>query len=99
MGAEIFMVRTKAKTAEAAFDAAVTAARARSGRGGYSGTVAEKRSFVVIALPKTEPAVTAVDYANRLLDEGDPRVDDKWGPAGIIADGPERWLIFGWASS
>jgi len=41
--------------------------------------------------------------ADRLLDEADPRVDDKWGPAGAIAVGSggkvEGWLFFGWASS
>ena len=43
-------------------------------------------------------------YANLLIDEGDERVDDKWGPAGCIelprvGDGEKTFLFFGWASS
>jgi hypothetical protein len=54
-----------------------------SGHGGYSGTLVEKGSFVIIThtpLPQRE----AEALAQRLIDEGDQRIDDKWGPAGAI---------------
>jgi hypothetical protein len=44
--------------------------------------------------------------ASKLIEEGDERVDDKWGPAGCIEIGPvegsrgkKRYLFFGLASS
>jgi hypothetical protein len=45
------------------------------------------------------------EYARYLINEGDDRVDDKWGPAGCIcvkeptATEPGEWIFFGWASS
>jgi hypothetical protein len=44
----------------------------------------------------------AYDFANKLLDDCDPRVDDKWGPAGCVAfknKDDTMYLFFGWASS
>lgn len=44
-------------------------------------------------------------YSDYLIDKGDRRIDDKWGPAGCIClkkpEGttPGEWLFFGWASS
>ena len=63
---------------------------------GYTGTVAEKRSFVLIPLPK---GADAFKYANELIDKEDSRIDDKWGPAGAIDLGGNKFLFFGWASS
>jgi hypothetical protein len=63
---------------------------------GYSGTIAEKNNFVMIDLPKGEDAYK---YAEKLIDDGDRRIDDKWGPAGCIKLSAGKFLFFGWASS
>jgi len=47
------------------------------------------------------------DVAEDLIEVGDDRIDDKWGPAGCIdlqpkltgKRKPKAWLFFGWASS
>lgn len=94
MGAHQFMVRARGKTPKEAFYEAVDQASYEHGHGGYTGTIAEKREFVVIPVPLGEPAAR---FANRLLD--DPRVNDKWGPAGCVHLGDDEYLFFGWASS
>ena len=63
---------------------------------GYTGTIYEKRSFVLIDLPKGKDPMK---YAQELISKEDPRVDDKWGPAGAIDLGGNKFLFFGWASS
>lgn len=95
MGAESFVTLSSGKTAKEAFQAAREQAVFESGRGGYTGTIAEKSAFVMISLPQGR---AAVDYANELLDKDDPRIVDKWGPAGCIEMGNSVWLFFGWAS-
>lgn len=96
MGGETFMCRYKGKTAREAFSAAVQEARYEHGQGGYTGTIAEKDSFVMIEAPAE---ADAAKYASALLNDGDRRIDNKWGPAGCITLGDEWWLFFGWASS
>lgn len=101
MGADVFMTRAEGKTAKDAFNNAVEHAQYESGHGGYTGTIAEKRDFTMITVPSgSKPA----EYADKLIGEGDRRVDDKWGPAGCIDLGPtprglREFLFFGWASS
>jgi hypothetical protein len=106
MGAEQFTTLAEGADPAAAFAEAVRRAEFEHGHGGYTGTIAEKGSFTVIdAAPRTRE--DALDLARRLLAGADPRVDDKWGPAGAVplaadsstAAGPEGWLFFGWASS
>lgn len=106
MGANTFMTMGAGKTAAEAFRAAVEQAQYENGHGGYTGTIAEKRSFTVIQLRSLQglgtpelAAKAAREYASKLLDEGDGRIDDKWGPAGCIRVDAEKWLFFGWASS
>jgi hypothetical protein len=44
----------------------------------------------------------AEDFAEKLLEDCDSRVDDKWGPAGCVAfkkQDKTMYLFFGWASS
>jgi hypothetical protein len=102
MGATTFFTTAPGETAEAAFRAARDRALYERGHGGYTGSVAEKHEFVMIQhrpLPEREAAT----LADRLIEEGDRRIDDKWGPAGCVplegADGAvRRWLFFGWAS-
>jgi hypothetical protein len=108
MGADSFFVRAEGKTAAEAFRAAVDEAQYQHGHGRYTGTIAEKHSFVMVPVP----AGTEVrDYINVLWDaEGKKDVPasvraasyillDKWGPAACFADGPGRWIFAGLASS
>jgi hypothetical protein len=96
MGAQDFFVRQKGKTAEAAFSDAVDQAKHEHGHGGYTGTIAEKFSFVMIGMPPGEDPIV---YADKLLNGDDNRVCDKWGPAGCIKIADGEWLFFGMASS
>jgi hypothetical protein len=77
MGGTAFTTRAKGKSAREAFDAAVSHAQFMHGHGGYSGTIAEKSSFVVIGLPMGQDPKAFVEH---LLEDDDPRVADKWGP-------------------
>lgn len=100
MGAEVFFHATEGKTVDEAFRKAVDEACYDYGHAGYTGTIAEKDSYVVIKCPKDRKPQ---EYADSLINDGDPRIDDKWGPAGAIKlepmDGSNMWLFFGWASS
>jgi hypothetical protein len=98
MGGCTFMTEAKGETAQAAFNDAVKDACFENGHGGYTGTIAEKQSFVIIPMPTGHTGGYA-DYANQLIEDGDPRIDDKWGPAGCIDMGLGHYLFFGWASS
>jgi len=104
MGADTFFSRASGKSAQEAFRSAVEDAQYESGHGGYSGTIAEKGDFVMITLPEGRKAF---EFADELIDAGDDRIDDKWGPAGCIALGAPKgakddtvgeYLFFGWAS-
>jgi hypothetical protein len=55
---------------------------------GYSGTIAEKHDFVMIPLP---PRKNPYQYIDELIDNDDPRISDKWGPAGCIEVPRNRW--------
>lgn len=96
MGAEVFFTSATGKTAKEAFNSAVEQAQYDYGHAGYTGSIAEKTSFVIIPLPEGKNAGEYVDY---LIDNCDPRIDDKWGPAGCIKTGENEYLFFGWASS
>jgi len=101
MGADMFITESVGKTAQEAFDRAVERARHDHGHAGYTGTIAEKEGFVFLGLPiDTDP----IKYAEDLVNGDDPRIEDKWGPAGCIMYGAEKggegkYLFFGWASS
>jgi len=96
MGAEAFTVTASGKTAKAAFKAAQSQALYDHGHSGYTGSIAEKSEFVMIPAP---PGAGALEYAEKLIDDSDERIVDKWGPAGCIDLGDGKWLFFGWASS
>jgi hypothetical protein len=99
MGATTFSTVARGSTAQQAFDRAVAQARHEYGHGGYTGTIAEKDCFVMLNFPTPPPTITdAENYARELIHNRDPRVDDKWGPAGCIHLGSDLWLFFGWAS-
>lgn len=95
MGAATFMTFSKGETAEKAFYNAIDEAHASEGTGGYTGTIAEKEDFIKIDLP---PGKNSTKYASELLANGDPRIFDKWGPAGCIQAGTNEYIFFGWAS-
>lgn len=114
MGADSFVNIYAAKSGSLGvltetFNAAVDRARWDYGHAGYTGTIAEKHSFRFIARCENEEAALAL--AHKMLDEEDPRIADKWGPAGAItyprATGAgtldarviEAVIFFGWASS
>lgn len=96
MGAEVFTQVARGETPGEAFVNAVTQAGWDHGHSGYTGTMAEKYEYVMIPLPEGQNPFT---YADQLIADSDPRVDDKWGPAGCIDMGGGDYLFFGWASS
>jgi hypothetical protein len=96
MGAQEFTHQAKGKTAREAFANAVRQAQHDYGHAGYTGTIAEKNSFVLIPVPDGEEPV---GFANDLLAYDDERVSDKWGPAGCVEVAPGEFYFFGWASS
>ena len=72
-----------------AFDRAYDQAVHEHGHGGYTGTLAEKGDYVVID-DEPRPLAEARRLAQRLIEAGDQRIDDKWGPAGAIAIADEK---------
>ena len=107
MGASDFYNIGFGDTAKKVFADLVSQAQYDHGHSGYSGTIAEKNDFTVIPLPEHKDPQ---DYAEELMENGDERIDDKWGPAGCIEmplsdkdkaehPGLKKFLFFGWASS
>lgn len=65
----------------------------------YSGEIGMKHDFVHIATVDT--IEEAHKLADKLIEDRDPRINDKGGPAGCITirEGEYQFLFFGWASS
>ena len=103
MGAETFYHTAPGKTAHKAFASAVKDAAYEFGHRGYTGSIAEKDSYVLVTKEVFANRDAAMDYADKLIDECDERIDDKWGPAGCVQFenplGEVEYLFFGWASS
>ena len=95
MGTIDFETVSKARGAKSAFNKAVKEAKKIHGEGGYSGTIAEKSSFVMITVPEGEDPSK---YASKLLDKEDSRIENKWGPAGCVKIADGEFLFFGFAS-
>jgi len=95
MGATTFITPGKGKTAKEAFQLAVEEACYLHGMGGYTGTIAEKLSFIEIQCPEGK---SPIEFARELLEKEDSRIDDKWGPAGCIKVKDGEYLFFGLAS-
>lgn len=94
MGAASFIVSGKGTTAQEAFDLLVKDARHEYGHRGYTGTIAEKNSFIMLEYPDANNQTLSVtDVLNN-----HPKIQDKWGPAGCIECGNGEFLFFGWAS-
>ena len=101
MGAAGFTTTGTGSNAKEAFRAAVRPALYEEGHGGYTGTIAEKRDFVLLPLPQgTNPNDYAAlrEHAYGLMDTH-KSVSDKWGPAGAFDLGGGRYFFFGWAST
>lgn len=91
-----------------AFRAAMSDAQWEHGHGGYTGTIAEKLSFVLVEASGDRKARRYIAVGTRPGDlDGDAvnagddvtlLADDKWGPALCIADA-DGWTFFGWAST
>lgn len=104
MGATTFTTSGKGKSADEVFAALRAKLQYERGHEGYTGTIAEKRSFVPIAKVKTWGEARSM--ADNLIEARDARIDDKWGPAGCIeveekpngTVGERSFLFFGWAS-
>lgn len=99
MGAETFTTTANGKTASEAFEKARQEAMEHYGNQGYTGSIAEKSSFVKISTTESDEFDTVYDFADHLIDTDDKRISDKWGPAGCIDCGGGDFLFFGWASS
>jgi hypothetical protein len=80
MGAEFFAVEAWGASPELAFDKIRQEYGHQVGYAGYSGTIVEKDSFIIFPLPEgADPEAHALKIA-----EEDPRIADKWGPAGCF---------------
>lgn len=107
MGAQQFITTGSGDDVKHAFENACSEAAYEHGHGGYTGSIAEKDSFVEIDPQIMFPDLASAEArAEDLMDADDPRIRDKWGPAGALhyrnpnTDSPEKtWLFFGWASS
>ncbi len=95
MSADVFMITATGVSARDAFTNARQEALYDCGHRGYTGSIAEKHDFSVIPLKEGHHPR---DYANKLIDDCDPRIDNKWGPAGCFDLGGGRYFFFGWAS-
>ena len=115
MGGESFITASWGKTTEEAFKSAVERAEYDHGHAGYTGTIAEKDSFLMVKLPEHKDPI---DFANELI-KGNNEVSDKWGPCGCIeipnslykrieeqcyiihsqSPNDKLFIFFGWASS
>lgn len=115
MGATTFFVKRKGQyqNARQAFIDAVQEAQYEYGHGGYTGTIAEKKSFSIIEVPnRKDPYV----FAKECLENSEGKFwDAKWGPAACVEvknsflkkERGEYWkakrnfkvfYFFGWAS-
>jgi hypothetical protein len=98
MGAEQFYDHVTGTNAQEAFQKAKEQAFYEFGHRGYTGTIAEKESYVIVGIVNTEEEANVL--ANSLMDKDDPRIHSKWGPAGCIKiRKPKSFLFFGYASS
>ena len=97
MGAEPFFTKAYGSSPKQAFDNAVQEAEFIHGDAGYTGSIAEKRSYTM-ATYELVKMKEAIALADSLLDT--PEYCDKWGPAGCIRvnNKPRTYLFFGYAA-
>lgn len=102
MGASQFITTAFGSTPKEAFASAREEALYENGHGGYTGSIAEKHDFVLMTNDMYPSFKEALVFAENSIDNADPRIDDKWGPAGYVKfmQGDNvKYLFFGWASS
>lgn len=115
MGAEQFEVTYRAVSANQAFLKARKDAQYDYGHSGYTGTIAEKDSFMEFEVPRghtvsdvleaiqdsfTGPSEALVEmYGEYEAEKLFSVYDDKWGPAVALTNGDASWTFCGWASS
>lgn len=99
MGASDFIVSSKGDSVKKAFKDAVDRATEYYGNRGYTGSIAEKDSYVKMGVAAT--LEEAEDMAANYISEFHPKINDKWGPAGyiVVDDGTDTYVFFGYASS
>ncbi|MFJ3182351.1 hypothetical protein ACIPJN_28730 [Streptomyces sp. NPDC086796] len=98
MGAYDFITPGPSGDAERAFFNAKADAVLECGRRQYTGTIAEKDDFVLLA-DRPMPPAAAEEYAVHLLNTDDERIRDKRGPAGAIPVDDGSWIFVGYASA
>lgn len=112
MGGEWFEWKSNGVSAQDAFRNAVAQARYDYGHAGYTGTIAEKDSFITIDVPLDSiERVTDItrgtvirDLIETCYNDEDHFCQDKWGPAACVClREPEKnregvYVFFGWAS-
>jgi len=97
MGGTTFSCTAEGTTVKEAYDAAVEQAYYDFGHAGYTGTIAECSGYTVCSTePMAQEAAEKLGW--ELIDKDDPRISDKWGPAGAIPLDDGSWYFFGWAS-
>lgn len=109
MGSEQFESFSAEADVSTAFETCRDAAAWDHGHAGYTGTIAEKGTFVVFDVPEghsSEEAMQALESITNPTEvpEWIPRgifqaYDDKWGPAVAIKREAGGWFFVGWASS
>lgn len=99
MKVDFITARQHGSNAKQAFEICCYSITKERGSSGVKGTIAEKKSFVVI--PEVEGVMLneAMNYANRLVDKGDKRVIAKDGPAGCIKLDTGEFFFFGFVSA
>jgi hypothetical protein len=110
MGAEWFNQTGRGASVAEAFDSAKKKAQYDYGHAGYTGSLAEKDTFLevregVVLESRQAAEAVAAQYLDGRSASGDPlpraaEVDDKWGPAGAVeyidpeADEGQRTWLF-----
>lgn len=86
MGAQDFQEYSDLLDVNEAFKDAHDRACYEYGHGGYTGSMAEKGDYTIIS---SAPVIMehAQELITKLMNANDPRISDKWGPAGAIAIG------------
>jgi len=97
MGANTFITTGPAGELNEVFERVADASRWEDGHS-YSGAIGMKDSVILLDTRVLSTEKEAVTYATDLLNADDPRISDKWGPAGAI-QWLGGWVFVGWASS
>lgn len=101
MGAITFYDIAAGDAPDKAFEAIRNEALYEHGHREGTGSIAEKDTFIVFDEPRRSEAA-AYRRASELIDANDPRIENKWGPAGALpvttSSAENGWLFFGWAN-